>query len=109
MGKPTKTIYWQRKCLSFPYWIYHCRYHGAFIWKGRIKGHVLADFSEIQRDAKIELLPTDSPVQYVEYEIVSMKCPYCEETWEQHKEFPPETKVRCPNGHLISRDKAIQE
>jgi hypothetical protein len=30
-----------------------------------------------------------------------MKSPYCEEEWKPHKEFPPDRKVRCPNGHLI--------
>ena len=98
--EPTKTIYWQRKTLIFPYRIYHCRDHGAFVWR-KGKGYELADFSKLQPDATVTTsLPN---VQWIDYTIVRYRCPYCKEEWTQHKEFPPSDKVRCPNRHLIPK------
>ena len=107
MDKPTKTIYWQHKNLEFPYGIYHCKDHGAFIWRsGKMR---LADFSRLQHEATEEQLPPEleARIQWVDlgYTIVELKCPYCKAKWKQHKEFPPKPLgyVLCPSGHRIPR------
>lgn len=102
----TKTIYWQHKTLNFPYRIYHCQYHGAFVWRRR-KGYELVDFSKSQRHATVT--PSLPNVQWTDYTIVKYKCPYCEEEWTQHKEFHQSEKVRCPNGHLIPKNDVMKE
>jgi len=110
-----KTIYWKGampNALDFPYEIYHCDYHGAYIWRSR--KNQLADFSKIQREATILPLSPElkERIKWVDYEIVEIQCPYCKEKWKQHKDFPPESwrgVVICPNGHQISKDKAVQK
>lgn len=112
--KGMRRIYWQGatpNALDFPYEIYHCLKHGAFIW--REKKNQLADFSKLQCEATISPLDDEMKerVRWEDcgYTIVKLRCPYCEEKWEQHKEFPPESwggVFICPNGHEIPKDEA---
>ena len=78
----------------------------AFRWRRR--KYELIDFNKLQFDTTITDLLLESKLQWVDYTIVVMKCPYCEEEWKQHKEFPPDRKVRCPNGHLIPFERALK-
>jgi len=106
--KGYRRIYWsgmKPNALDFRFEIDHCRDHGAFIW--RRGKYQLANFSKLQPEATISPLDNEMKerVQWVEYTIVKLKCPCCEEEWEQHREFPPEPWgcVICPNGHQIPR------
>ena len=108
----TRRIYWvgtKPNALDFPYEVYHCPNHGAFIW--RRNRHQLADFSKLHREATISGLDEEmrERVRWCGYTIVKLKCPYCNEEWEQHKEFPPKSwgRIVCPNGHLIPRARLV--
>jgi len=114
--RSTKTIYWKDENLNgwrlsfFPYLIYECKYHGAYVWRGDKRGHILANFSLLKRDAKKkeEIKSTDRSYQFCNsYKIIKVQCPYCEETWEQHEDFGRKNtsgeliEYLCPNGHQI--------
>ena len=114
--KSSKTVYWKDTNLvgwwlsGFPYLIYECKYHGAYIWKGEKTGHILANFSDLKRYArnKERINALDRLYEYcVQFKIITIICPYCEENWEQHQSFGRKNKAgklieyRCPNGHLI--------
>jgi len=73
------------KSYTFPYRLYLCFYHGYFVWRGK-KGHQLADFSKLQREAiRVEPLPLGVPTNvYAESPIVKMKCPFCKDEWKQY-------------------------
>jgi hypothetical protein len=106
-----KHVSWRRKYLELPYMLRWCPYHGYFVWRGR-KGYELVDFSRIEKEAiSIKPEPPDSKAVYVDFTIVTMKCPYCGAEWKQYKELPPESWgniIYCPFGHEIPRDKAIK-
>lgn len=111
MSNRTKSVVWRDKILTFPYYIHWCPYHGYFVWRGK-KGYELADFSKLEHEAiKIGRKPSDSMIGYVDFTIVTMKCPYCGYKWRQYKETPPETWgniIYCPSCFAeIPKEKAI--
>jgi hypothetical protein len=52
--------------------------HGYFIFRGRKKGHVLADFSKIEQEIEIKsLLPEAKEDGYTKFLIIELKCYIC--------------------------------
>lgn len=100
------------KCYTFPYRVYYCFWHGWFVWRGK-KGHQLIDFSKLKHEAiEVEPLPSESPdtSAIADYSIVKMKCPYCEDEWEQYDKTwtTQDGCVICPScGAKIPKGKAV--
>ena len=111
MGKPRIHLTCERKSYTFPFRIYHCPYHGYFVWRG--KKHQLVDFSKLKHQAKkVESLPPESPDTntIADYSIVKMKCPHCGGEWRQYdKTWTTQTGgVICPCcGAEIPKEKAV--
>jgi len=99
------------KSYTFPYRLYHCFWHGYFVWRGK-KGHQLADFSKLQHEAtRVDPLPPEVPTPTpADYLIVKMKCPFCKGEWKQYdKTWTTQSGgVICPScGAEIPKEKAV--
>jgi len=94
-------VSWRGKYLEFPYPIYLCYRHGYFVWRGSSKGHVLAEFLKLEKEAiKVKAEPPGTPSNaYAEAPIVEIKCKFCGYKWRQY--LTPFTKhdngVWCPD------------
>jgi uncharacterized paraquat-inducible protein A len=107
----TKSVSLHGKVLLFPYSLYLCYRHGYFIWRGRKKGHVLADFSKIEQEAEIKpLSPEAKEDEYAKSPIIELKCYICGYKWKQFMTpYVSSSKtILCPNCKAeLDKDKAI--
>ena len=82
----TMGVSWRGKYLGFAYPVYLCYRHGYFIWRGSRRGHVLADFSKLEKEAiEVKVEPPEAkPNAYAEAPIIEIKCKYCGYRWKQY-------------------------
>ncbi|MEM5831464.1 MAG: hypothetical protein QXO40_04635 [Candidatus Aenigmatarchaeota archaeon] len=96
----TKSISLHGKLLLFPYKLYLCYRHGYFVWRGKKRGHILADFSKLEQEAEVkQLTPEVREDEYAKSPIIKLKCYLCSYKWKQFLTpwVTSSKTIFCPN------------